>query len=109
MLRLDKNRKVFVASLQGRTASRLLSDEVSEDMKTFVLYENSELFYKSGAVFRLAAILKGPLVLLLAFCWLPRGLTDWVYDFVAKNRYRFMGRRQTCRTPGEREKQHFLD
>ena len=108
IVRLDKGQKVFIASLQGKTASRLLPEQRLEDPQTFVLYENSKLLYKSEAVFRLAEMIRGPLILLLFFCWLPRRLTDRFYDLVAKNRYRFVKRRQNCRIPTENEKKHFL-
>ena len=109
LVRLDKSKKVFIASLQGKTASRILPGDISKDLQTIVLYQKSELFYKSTAIFRLAGIIKGPLLLLLVFCWLPLGLTDRIYDFVAKNRHRFMGQRQTCRVPTKEEKDHFLE
>ncbi len=108
LVRLDKNQKIFIASLQGETASRLLSEDIRKNPQTLVLYENSKLFYKSAVVFRLCEILKGPLVLLLIFRWLPRGIRDWVYDLVARNRYSLTGRRKTCRVPTEKEKKHFL-
>ena len=108
LVRLDKNQKVFIASLQGETASRLLPGKRPENPDSLVLYENSRLFYKSEALFRLAGIVRGPLIPLLLFCRLPGRLTDGFYDLVAGNRYRFMARRPTCRIPEEDEKEHFL-
>ena len=110
ILHLDKKQKIFIAPLQGETASRILPGQfTSKNLETIVLYENSRLFQKSGAVFRLARILGGPLVLFLAFCWLPRKWTDGVYDFVARNRHLLMKQRENCRIPTENEKSHFLD
>ena len=108
LVRLDKDQKIFIASIQGETALELLPESMREDLQTFILYEDSRFFYKSRAVFRLAGILKGPLSLLLIFGCFPRGLTDWFYDLVAKNRYRFLSRRKTCRVPTEQEREHFL-
>ena len=105
---LDKNHKIFIASIQGETALKFLPGNLREDPQTFIFYENSGFFYKSRGIFRLTEILKGPLVLLLVFSWLPQRLTDWLYDLVAKNRYRFFKQRKTCRVPTDKEREHFL-
>jgi len=53
-----------------------------------VIYlENNIAYIKSEAFFRIANQIGGILNLLIVFRFLPRKLTDWVYDGIAKNRY----------------------
>jgi predicted DCC family thiol-disulfide oxidoreductase YuxK len=39
----------------------------------------------------------------------PRGLRDWLYDRVARNRYRIFGRRQSCLLPSPEVADRFID
>jgi predicted DCC family thiol-disulfide oxidoreductase YuxK len=39
---------------------------------------------------------------------IPRIISDYLYDFISKNRYRIMGKRDSCRIPGIEEEEYFL-
>ena len=105
----DKGRKILIASLQGETAKAKLPAERREKLNTLVLLDTSgNLHIKSSAVFRIAWILGGFFHILTPFWIIPRFFTNWVYDFVALNRYRIWGRKDTCRLPTEDERLHFL-
>lgn len=108
VVRRDKHRKTFIASLQGKTAEKMLPPERIKTLNSVVLLHHQEIYLKSSAIFKLAMILGGPLLLFLPFWIIPRFFTNWVYDWVALSRYRLFGRRETCRIPTEEEKQHFL-
>ncbi len=67
------------------------------------------VFDRSDAVLRCLKELGGPWSLLATIgSWLPRGLRDWAYRVVARNRYRIWGRRAECRIPQAGEREHFL-
>lgn len=108
LVRYDPNRRVLIASLQGKTGAETLSPEIRENMKSVVLLDEDKMYEKSAAIFRVSRIVQGPFVLLLPFWILPRPLTNWIYDWVAGNRYRLFGKHETCRIPSEDEKSHFL-
>ena len=40
---------------------------------------------------------------------IPAPLRDWVYGLIARNRYKFFGKREACRMPTKEERQKFLD
>ena len=110
LVRHDPHTRVLVASLQGKTAQAKLPQEIRERMSSVVLLKpNGDLFFKSSAAFRVAWTVGGFLSLFTLFWVIPRPITDFIYDLVADLRYKFMGRRDTCRIPTEAEKQHFLD
>jgi predicted DCC family thiol-disulfide oxidoreductase YuxK len=57
------------------------------------------ILYRLGGVWRIPALLR----------WVPKGLRDWVYRLVAKNRYRLFGRLERCMVPTQELKERFLD
>ena len=108
VVKLDKDQRVFKAPLQGQTAKESLPEEKRQSLRTLILLKNDQLFVRSSAIFQLALIIKGPLLILLPFWILPRFITDFFYILMAKYRYRLFGRRETGRVLSEDEKGHFL-
>jgi predicted DCC family thiol-disulfide oxidoreductase YuxK len=101
------------APLQGKTATLYVPlDAVPEGgpgeralaPRSIVLWENGRIRRKSDAVLSVLAELGGAWRMASILRILPRFLRDALYDFVARNRYRWFGRRAACRlpTPGER-------
>ena len=109
LLRLDKKHVFRFASLQGQTAKTLLPPEDLEKLLTVIVKDGDELYYKSSAIFHIAYKIKGPLLFFLIFWPIPRIFTNWVYDFIAINRYWVFGKKETCRIPTPSEQKHFLD
>ena len=66
-------------------------------------------YCRSEAILRIAAQLPWPWRLLTLIRLLPRFLRDWIYDLVARNRYRLFGQRQECRVPAAGERRRFLE
>ncbi len=110
-----------MASLQGKTAKEILetagrTDLLTPPLKTIVLYERvagtvgeSEFFTESDAVLRIFSELEFPWSLLGFFRFFPRRLRDFVYQVISKNRYRWFGKRESCRVPTPEEKAWLLD
>ncbi|MCO1333270.1 DCC1-like thiol-disulfide oxidoreductase family protein [Microbulbifer sp. OS29] len=81
--------------------------------ETMILLErhgdNFQQFTKSEAALKIASHLSGPWRLLTVLRYIPRPIRDWFYDLVARNRYRWFGRRNRCLLPNEDDKQRFLE
>lgn len=75
---------------------------------SMVLIEDNKLFTRSTAALRIARRLRLPWPLLYVFVIIPRPIRDWLYDIVARNRYRWFGRRDTCMTPRPDLSRRFL-
>lgn len=69
------------------------------DAKTFVLVVDGQPYVRSEAAIRVARYLKWPWRLLGGIRVLPRALRDRGYDVVARNRYRWFGRAESCMMP----------
>jgi len=105
-------RKCFrFASLQSPLGRQLLVrlGLSPDELKTFVLVDEDGHFTKSTAALRVARRLGGlwPAVGLLAL--VPRPIRDAVYDWVARNRYRWFGRREQCLIPDPDVQDRFVD
>lgn len=88
------------ASLQSGIAKQMLGThglEVGELSSVFLL-ENGRVYHKSSAVLQIAKQLKSfwPLYLLII---IPKFIRDWLYDLIAKNRYRIWGKQEICMLP----------
>lgn len=80
----------------------------SGDFDTYVLLENGVARVKSDAALRLFALLGLPWSLLCVGRILPRSMRDALYDFVARNRFRWFGRRESCYLPAPEERARFI-
>lgn len=74
-----------------------------------VLWTQGQYFEKSDAVLMILPQLGGVWNVFRMGWIFPRGLRDWIYDFVAKNRYVLFGKRDSCRLPTPEERALFLD
>lgn len=99
------------APLQGETARALLGGDapVDADPSSIVLLEDGRRHDRSTAALRIARRLRGPVALLWAAMLVPRPIRDAVYGWVARNRYRWFGRTESCRIPTPELRSRFLD
>lgn len=105
-----KSKRFYIASLQSKTAAQLIEQHEITDLPDSILfYYRGKFHYKSTAVLLIAKFLKFPLNLLVIFFIIPRFIRDWIYDGVAKNRYKWFGQKNTCRIPTTEEQDFFLD
>ncbi len=109
ILARDRGRFQF-GTLQSENGRQLLTllGLPSEDFETFLLLERGRVFTKSTAALRIARHLSGGWPLLSMFCVVPRPIRDFLYDVVARHRYRLMGKSPTCRLPNATERDRFV-
>jgi len=81
----------------------------TDRFETFYLIDSGRVFEKSTGLLRMAGYLRWPWPLLKAIWIVPTPLRDWLYDRIARNRYRLFGRRQTCLVPTPEIADRFLD
>jgi predicted DCC family thiol-disulfide oxidoreductase YuxK len=78
-------------------------------LQTVVLLEGDTVYTKSDAALRVSRYLKRPWRWLEVLRVVPRPVRDFVYDLVARHRYRVFGKRDTCWLPRAEWKDRFLD
>lgn len=109
LIRHDKNHNLLFATLQGKTAEEKIKPGEQFSMNTMILLKNGILYYRSSAAIRLFIELGGGWKLMGGFFIFPAFIRDPVYDWIARNRYKWWGRREICRVPGEKEKLFFIE
>jgi predicted DCC family thiol-disulfide oxidoreductase YuxK len=105
-------RNVFrFASLQSDFAREKLKDFNVEPAEgsSFVLLEEGKIYQRSTAALRVAKKLKGLWPLLYTFIIIPPFIRDAVYNYIAKNRYKWFGKQESCWIPTPELKSKFLD
>lgn len=107
----DPEARFRFASLQGEIGRGLLRqhDVAPEAMDSVVLIEEGRVHTRSTAALRIARRLPFPWPLFSIFFILPALLRDFFYDLIARNRYRWFGRRESCRMPTPELQTRFLD
>jgi len=109
VLARDRRRRFRFAPLQGETARRRLEGRFSGDaLSTVVLEEPRRFRIRSDAALAILTGLGGPWRLAGALRIIPRPLRDAMYDYVARKRFAWYGRRDTCRIPTPEEAERFL-
>ena len=108
VLTRDRRKVLYIASLQGETAAQILPNEKIVQLSSVVLFREQVLYENSEAIIRVISQLGRFWALFKIFLIVPTPLRDGAYRFIAKNRYRWFGKRDTCRLPTDSEKQRFL-
>ena len=107
IIRHEKGDKLTFASLQSDVGKAIIEKsgvEVIPD--SILLYNDGKLLVESTAVLCIARFLRRPYSWLNFLSIVPMNIRDTVYRLVARNRYKWFGKRDTCRipTPQERDK-----
>ena len=80
----------------------------SENLDTVLVIDSGHLHVKLGAFAAVMRRLPGAWPLLSVVRFLPRVISDFCYDLVARNRYRWFGKREACLMPTPELRQRFL-
>jgi predicted DCC family thiol-disulfide oxidoreductase YuxK len=106
----DKNDTYQFAAMQSDSGQKLLQKFrlIASDFDSFVLIVNDKHFTKSTAALMISKNLKSIVKLLYPLIILPGPIRDFFYNLIAKNRYKFFGKRDACRIPTEEESDKFL-
>jgi len=98
------------APLQGETAKQLLQryriNSVSLD--TVILIDNGKVWTESSASLRICKYMNGGWKLFYGFIIIPKFIRDFFYRIVARNRYKWWGKKEECMIPTPEVKERFL-
>ncbi len=111
ILRNEKSGRIKFAALQSAYAKSRLPEKIWNQpvAESLVLIEKGEIHEASNAALRVVPYLRFPWNMLRIFRLLPTALADRLYFFIARNRYRWFGKKDECMIPDARMKERFLD
>ncbi len=106
----DRHKRFHFAALQSDAGQAVLRHFGlrTDDFDTAVLVEHGRAYTKSSAALRIARNLGGWWSLLALLLTIPPLLRDAAYDLLARNRYRWFGKAESCRVPTPEIRDRFL-
>lgn len=110
LLRHDRESRYRFAAMQTQAGRALLVAHGldPDDPSSFLLIDGERAWKDSDAIRRVVGGLGGVWRIAELLALLPRGLRDRVYRLVARNRYRWFGRTQTCFLPTPEQRARFI-
>ena len=111
VIKHDKTSQFIFAALQSETGQALLHryNLPKQGFDSFVLIQNEKIFLKSTAALTVAKQLNGPVKLLYGFIIVPAFIRNTIYNFIAKNRYKWFGKKNSCMIPTPALQSRFLN
>lgn len=111
ILKHNKQKNLLFAPLQGTYACTLLATHnihPTTNYNTIYYYYNHTLYQKSTAALHIAQQLNMPYKMLYIFIIVPAAIRNYVYNYVAKNRYKWYGKQTSCYMPTPELTKRFL-
>ncbi|MEM9984506.1 MAG: thiol-disulfide oxidoreductase DCC family protein [Bacteroidota bacterium] len=110
IIRQDKKGKIKVTANQHDAGQQILLENGlrPEQVETLYLLENGKLYDRSTAALGIARQLGFPWSLAYVFIVIPKPIRDGVYRWIARNRYRWFGKKDSCRLPTAEERAYFI-
>jgi predicted DCC family thiol-disulfide oxidoreductase YuxK len=110
IIKRDPQAHFRFASLQSEVGKKMLTKyRIPEDINSFILIAGERYYTKSSAALRVCKHLKGFWKLFYVFILVPRPIRDCFYRFIAGNRYKWFGKRESCMIPSEDIRKRFLE
>ncbi|MGH8553730.1 MAG: thiol-disulfide oxidoreductase DCC family protein, partial [Methylococcales bacterium] len=111
ILQHDRRRAFKLATAQSSAGRALLTDRGlnPEKLETFVLLKEGRTYVRSDAALEIAEELDWPWRMLGTLRIIPRLLRNPLYDVIARNRYRWFGKKDSCMTPTDDIKSRFVE
>lgn len=106
VIKRDKTNIFKFATLQSEDAQAFGFNP--DNMNSIILIDGDKKYSKSTAALHIAKHLSGGFPLLYAFIILPKFFRDWIYDYIAKNRYKWFGKKESCMIPTPELQKKFL-
>ncbi|MBK7562390.1 MAG: thiol-disulfide oxidoreductase DCC family protein [Chitinophagaceae bacterium] len=110
-IKRDRKKKLRFTPLQGETAKRLLPEYTINptSLSSVILIDNGKAYTQSSAAIRICKHLNGGWKLFYGLIIIPKFVRDFFYNIIARNRYKWFGKKDQCMIPPADWKERFLD
>jgi predicted DCC family thiol-disulfide oxidoreductase YuxK len=110
VIRHDTAAKFRFAAIQSEIGRAIFQSHGLDpaDLQTFVFISDGKMHMRSDAAIEVVSRFGGAWRFFTVFRLVPRVARDWIYSMVARNRYRWFGRRDVCMIPTPEIKERFL-
>jgi predicted DCC family thiol-disulfide oxidoreductase YuxK len=110
VIRHDPAAKFRFAAIQSEIGGEIFQSHGLDpaDLQTFVFVSNGQVFLRSDAAIEVVSRFGGAWRIFRIFRFVPKVLRDAIYSFIARNRYRWFGRKEVCMVPTPEISERFL-
>jgi len=108
IMKHDKKKLFLFAASQLPAGEKLIKEYNFNNVDSIVLVYKNKSYRYSTAVLKISSLLGMPFNISSIFFFIPAFLRDSIYKWIAKNRYKWFGKRITCRVPNEKELERFI-
>jgi predicted DCC family thiol-disulfide oxidoreductase YuxK len=108
LLAKDIKHQLLFSLLIGDTYSKIENTVALTQKNTVVLYKDNLFYVKSTAILQIMKVLPYPWKLLYGFILIPKIFRDFIYDIIAKNRYKWFGKTKFCFAGNGDQEKYFL-
>ena len=110
IIRHDKSNALKFASLQSNTGQELIAKyNIPKDVDSVIFIDNGNAFIKSEAALRIADNFGGVWKMMRILKVIPAFIRNLFYDIIARNRYKWFGKKETCMIPSPEIRNRFMD
>ncbi len=112
VIKQDKKNIFMFTALQSNIGKEVIEEFKIDTSKidSILLYTPEKgIDYKSTAALKIASQLGFPQNLMNIFFIIPTFIRNWVYNYIAKNRYKWYGKKDACMIPTPELKSKFLE
>lgn len=111
IIKNDKRNIFKFAPLQGKYGIKIQNSYNINTTKinSIILVDGKNTFTKSSAALRIAKDLRAPFFMFYVFIIIPVFIRNFIYDLIAKNRYKWFGKMDNCMIPTKELKSKFFD
>jgi predicted DCC family thiol-disulfide oxidoreductase YuxK len=110
VIKKNARQNILFTPMQSAAGQKLLEfyHLPADDMKSFIFIENDNVYKQSTAALKVCRYLRGLWPLCYGFIIVPKFIRDGVYNWIAKNRYKWFGKKEACMIPTPEVKARFL-
>ena len=111
IIKRDRHKRIRFSSLQSNAAKSILKQYSipADQFESLVFVDKGKVYTRSAGVFQLMKYLDGPWKWFSILRIVPAFIGDAVYDWVARKRYKWFGKREECMVPTEDLRERFLE
>jgi len=111
VIRHDPAAKFRFAAIQSPVGREIFQSHGLDaaDLQTFVFIAEGKLFLRSDAAIEVVSRFGRAWRICKIFRFVPRAFRNAIYSLIARNRYRWFGRKEVCMVPTPEIKERFLD
>jgi predicted DCC family thiol-disulfide oxidoreductase YuxK len=109
-IRHNKKNDLRFTPLQGESAKSILPDYSINptQLNSVIFVNNGKAYTQSSAALQICRHLNGGWKLFYGFYIIPKFIRDFLYNIIARNRYRWFGRKDQCMVPTGEMRSRFL-